>query len=426
MKKLKLIPVAGFIGAIFLASCEKPEPIYTDPKVVTLDDNLYGFAPEPESFNVDASKSFSVKTKNGAIVSFPSNAFTFNGKAVVGNVELSVQEISSKADIVLSDVPTMSDEGPLESWGEFLVTASQNNNELSLATGKTFSINTTIATPNASAVGWQNNAGGNIDTSAFWSQNNLNQSGNNPCDLVYYYSDLLESIEVGSEPEKVSKYLNGITQILQGYLLKEGYSGSFNFVMDSDSMSVYEWTTENEFYQATTNAWQQMSFYGNNKETWDVNDTTITAHKAGSTLVVINGCVITINSVSLNLDPNTLSITFNELGWCNIDALISQYGASYDCTIKIKNVPRGANVKFVFPDLNAALSAKGVKEGEFTIDRLPTGMSIQVIVYYMKEKKLYFGTQLITADEDMTFDEVNIKELPSLTELVKKIKEEIK
>lgn len=282
-------------------------------------------------------------------------------------------------------------------------------------------------------MGWQSNSISNqdsdfvIDTTVFWSQNNLNQIGNNPCDLINYYKSLLANTVVSNNPDKVSFYLNSVTQIVQSFLLEEGYTGAFNFIMESsDSLAGFEWTTENDFWLSSISTWGGTNnIYGNEKNVWNGADTTITTYQNGSIDINISACTIEINGVYLNLNPNGISVSFNELGWCNIDALISQYGASNNCTIEVKNAPNGANVKFVFPDLNGALTAKVKSDDHFEIERLPTGMTIQVVVYYMKDKKLYFGTQEITADKNMIFDVSNIKELPSLTELVEKIKDEI-
>ena len=140
MKKIILTAIVGFM---FLQSCKKPTPIYTNlNKIETLQEELLQFAPQPKYSVVNASEVISITTDKGNLITFPKNAFVDkNGNSITGNVEVSIIEITTKAEMILSNMPTNSDQGPLESQGEFLVEVKQNNNILKLADGVSSMLN---------------------------------------------------------------------------------------------------------------------------------------------------------------------------------------------------------------------------------------------------------------------------------------------
>jgi len=67
------------------------------------------------------------------------------------------------------------------------------------------------------------------------------------------------------------------------------------------------------------------------------------------------------------------------------------------------------------------LSSWSLKDGEFNIDRLPTGMPIQVVLYYQQDGKIMFGLETITASKDMNFNVANIIELDDINTLAERI-----
>ena len=190
-----------------------------------------------------------------------------------------------------------------------------------------------------------------------------------------------------------------------------------NVPIDNEGESTYlSFNSENDEW-AYTKSITWVTKYGLR----DQETTTYTNYDLGEDVNSL-GCEISLDSTfSFSLNPNVISLNFNTLNWCNIDQLISEYGASDDCKINAIGIPKTAKVQFVFPDLNGVLSSWSLKDGEFNIDRLPTGMPIQVVLYYQQDGKIMFGLETITASKDMNFNVANIIELDDINTLAERI-----
>ncbi|MDG1517533.1 MAG: hypothetical protein P8Q42_05855 [Flavobacteriales bacterium] len=423
MKKIILTAIVGFM---FLQSCKKPTPIYTNlNKIETLQEELLQFAPQPKYSVVNASEVISITTDKGNLITFPKNAFVDkNGNSITGNVEVSIIEITTKAEMILSNMPTNSDQGPLESQGEFLVEVKQNNNILKLADGVSFSIQNPNSTINSNIQGWnwiekEESEVTTLGQNGTWTATEY--AGNNSCDI---FSNLLFDLSLTineTGPQEIWKIIQEMKSLLEPNIKKElNKDGPFDYVIWSTIESEGEihiaFNSENdEWAYYTTIDW--VTKYGLR----DQETTAYTNYDFGEDVYNI-GCEILLDSTfSFNLNPNVISLNFNTLNWCNIDQLISKYGASYDCKINAIGIPKTAKVQFVFPDLNGVLSSWSLKDEEFNIDRLPTGMPIQVVLYYKQDGKIMFGLETITASKDMNFNVANIIELDDIDALVKRI-----
>ena len=87
-----------------------------------------------ENFTVDAAAGGVLTSSTGTTYTIPGGAFqTKAGASVTGAVTVSVKEINSVADMILSNKPTLTRDGKLlQSYGEFFVKAAQGNNDLQL------------------------------------------------------------------------------------------------------------------------------------------------------------------------------------------------------------------------------------------------------------------------------------------------------
>ena len=430
MKKIILTAIVGFM---FLQSCKKPTPIYTNlNKIETLQEELLQFAPQPKYSVVNASEVISITTDKGNLITFPKNAFVDkNGNSITGNVEVSIIEITTKAEMILSNMPTNSDQGPLESQGEFLVEVKQNNNILKLADGVSFSIQNPNSTINSNIQGWnwiekEESEVTTLGQNGTWTATEY--AGNNSCDI---FSNLLFDLSLTineTGPQEIWKIIQEMKSLLEHNIKKElNKDGPFDYVIWSTIESEGEihiaFNSENdEWAYYTTIDWvtkyglrdQETTAYTNYDFGEDV-------YNIGCEILLDNENVESSSTFSFNLNPNVISLNFNTLNWCNIDQLISKYGASYDCKINAIGIPKTAKVQFVFPDLNGVLSSWSLKDEEFNIDRLPTGMPIQVVLYYKQDGKIMFGLETITASKDMNFNVANIIELDDIDALVKRI-----
>jgi len=413
---------------MFLQSCKKPTPIYTNlNKLETLQEELLQFAPQPKYSVVNASEVISITTDKGNLITFPKNAFVDkNGNSITGNVEVSIIEITTKAEMILSNMPTNSDQGPLESQGEFLVEVKQNNNILKLADGVSFSIQNPNSTINSNIQGWDWIEKEESEVTTFgqngtWTATEY--AGNNSCDI---FSNLLFNLSLTNNetgPQEIWKIIQEMKSLLEPNIKKElNKDGPFDYLIWPTIDSIGEihiaFNSENDewaYSYYTTIDW--VTKYGLR----DQETTAYTNYDFGEDVYNI-GCEILLDSTfSFNLNPNVISLNFNTLNWCNIDQLISEYGASYDCKINAIGIPKTAKVQFVFPDLNGVLSSWSLKDEEFNIDRLPNGMPIQVVLYYKQDGKIMFGLETITASKDMNFNVANIIELDDIDALVKRI-----
>ena len=111
-------------------------------------------APKTETFTFNANQSFTITTSKGSTIVFPANSLLDGtGKVATGTVEVSVKEVRTAADMLLSDKPTVVKDGGamLISFGEIKVDARQNGNILRIR--DTVGLNVNMAfVPNAAQI----------------------------------------------------------------------------------------------------------------------------------------------------------------------------------------------------------------------------------------------------------------------------------
>jgi hypothetical protein len=159
------------------------------------------FSVPAQRFNGTGNSAFSITGTKGIKIDFPANAFLdASGNLVTGNVAISLKEVLSKRDIVLSGKPTQSNGQLLISGGEFQVVASQNGQRLKLnpavevnvkvpTTFNTDPMNLFLWAPAAAASDstWVLNQKARVATTADFYEFKLPDFGWVNCD--YFYSD---------------------------------------------------------------------------------------------------------------------------------------------------------------------------------------------------------------------------------------------
>ncbi len=85
-------------------------------------------APKSETFTLNATQYFKITTTKGTTIEFPSNGFIDDkGKAVIGDIKVTVKEIQKASEMLLADKPTLTSTGQiLVSFGEMKVDVTQN------------------------------------------------------------------------------------------------------------------------------------------------------------------------------------------------------------------------------------------------------------------------------------------------------------
>jgi hypothetical protein len=122
----------------FLAACQ-PEIVDTpgSPHVLgNVQQFFAGKAVKGQHFTGNSSSAINLPTPKGHKILFNPNSFvTLGGQPVTGNVDIEVRELTTAAEMILSDRPTVSNGKILESGGVFYIRATQNGQELKLAPG---------------------------------------------------------------------------------------------------------------------------------------------------------------------------------------------------------------------------------------------------------------------------------------------------
>lgn len=128
MKNLTLTTLAI---VVLLFACKKDKG--NGEAQLTLAEFNNKFAVPAQKFNGTGGAAFSITGAKGMKFDFPANSFIdASGNPVSGNVVVSLKEVLSKRDIVLSGKVTQSNGQLLISGGEFQILASQNGQALKL------------------------------------------------------------------------------------------------------------------------------------------------------------------------------------------------------------------------------------------------------------------------------------------------------
>lgn len=195
MKNLTLI--ALFMVTVLLA-CKKDKG--NEDGKLTSSEFLAKFSVPTQKFNGTGGAAFSITGAKGMKFDFPANAFIdASGNPVAGNVVVSLKEVLSKRDIVLSGKVTQSNGQLLISGGQFQILASQNGQSLRLnpAVAVAVKVPTTFNTDPMDLFVWMQNGVSDstwvldqkarVATSANFYQFNLPSFGWVNCD--YFYSN---------------------------------------------------------------------------------------------------------------------------------------------------------------------------------------------------------------------------------------------
>jgi hypothetical protein len=141
--------LGGLIAIVVLAGCQ-PENSFTREDIQTSVEDFYQKNRVTEhSYTVSGASGGVKTTAAGNKIYIPDNAFvTKTGTPVTGEVSISVKEYLTPYDMIINNMPTMADGVPLESGGEYKISATTNNQELELASGKFIRIQMTKGNSN--------------------------------------------------------------------------------------------------------------------------------------------------------------------------------------------------------------------------------------------------------------------------------------
>lgn len=153
IKIAKMLRAAMMISiiSITLVECKKDELETTTSSVnnppandnyATLQDFFNENGAQTQTVTIDATTGGTFTSPQGTVVTIPPNAFVTSGGAPIsGNVTVEFRDIYTPADMILSNMPTQTANGPLVSGGEFFIDASVNGNPIALAPGANIAVN---------------------------------------------------------------------------------------------------------------------------------------------------------------------------------------------------------------------------------------------------------------------------------------------
>lgn len=159
METSKKIKIAKMLRAIMLISiisitlveCKKDTlettlvnntPANNPVTYSTLQDFFAQNGAQMQTVTIDAALGGTFTSPQGTVVTIPPNAFVTSGGAIItGNVTVDFKDIYSPADMILSNMPTQTANGPLVSGGEFFIDATINGTPVALAPGTNITVN---------------------------------------------------------------------------------------------------------------------------------------------------------------------------------------------------------------------------------------------------------------------------------------------
>jgi len=148
MKTLNLSLIA-LIAIVFSTACKKDRNIDSSAGKLSVTEFNQKYSIPTQNFTGVAGTAFSITGAKGIKVDFPANAFLdANGNPVTGNVKVTLKEVMSKKDILLSGKMTESNKQILISGGELQILAFQGTQalKLNLASDVIVKVPTTLST----------------------------------------------------------------------------------------------------------------------------------------------------------------------------------------------------------------------------------------------------------------------------------------
>lgn len=342
-----------------------------------------------QEFIVNSDNPISITTEAGTQIDFPQNCFLNSLGIVEGEINIHVKEIYNKVNIIQEQVFTNAENEILETQGEFLITAYKDGEELSFAEHKKFFI-----TPNQPLKEGMKSWYLEDKQDPFWvyKGDTLEQE----CIKFSQLIKDLDYIDPRNEGLIFSNKLDEIRDMFNMRRLELGILDTFTINIFMDDGSDVFFNSENEYWivEAYGLAGRRDSIvYNTTHEQWP-------SYYPGNEWGKIVNCGVEFNSQMISFDPNAIKLPFNQMGWCNIDRIISEYGGIKDCSLSVAGIPSNAQVVASLSDIVSVVSLNSGGDGLFT-GQLPEGAPIDFIVYYKIDNEFFLSTFSLISSETM-------------------------
>ena len=138
---LPLLPACQFdAGTVICEDGTPPGPQLPVP--VTIRDLQTQLGASRQTFTYTPGQVNTFTGAKGTVVTIPANAFMRNGQPLSAPIQLTLREIFSRADMVLSNMPTVSNGALLESAGEVFLRAADQDSTVRMTTGAVIQLQT--------------------------------------------------------------------------------------------------------------------------------------------------------------------------------------------------------------------------------------------------------------------------------------------
>ncbi len=370
----------------------------------------------PSTFHdVKSTEPVTLSGRQGTIVNIPASAFVnANGIPVTGLVQIEMKEVFTRSEMLLSNLPTISNGKLLESGGVvYLDAKTMDGEEVSVAPGKSISIQFPSGPPAAGMQAFAGNydAAGNMNWIAMDESNQEipdGQSGNlvNPATLMFadgkrtvqsYLYSILEKktsctgndkvwIEVAIAPDGTTRkvrtsgynscYYKSVLDIIHHLRWNTAAAPEMSTVSFTISPENYsnEVNPRNGVYAEVASAGDWMALYD---EKFDQYASKIQAGEVAM---------------------NTLQVA--QLGWINCDRF-------YDVNPKVNlivSVEGGMEKEFakvfvIFKDIKSVVGGSQVDYSSHEFANLPGGMKAYAVAISYLDNQPYFGVKEISVGE---------------------------
>jgi hypothetical protein len=135
---MKNFNILGLLLILFFSGCTRPDlppfPGIIDPNASNRKtiNNIFNLLKKQETFDISASNTSKISTKNDIQISFPSGCFIDEAGSVVrsGSVRIEIIDMLKPGDMIANNATTIYRNQPLISQGQFYIQASQNGKSL--------------------------------------------------------------------------------------------------------------------------------------------------------------------------------------------------------------------------------------------------------------------------------------------------------
>lgn len=364
--------------------------------------------------DIDPEETTVITGKQGTIVRIPAGTFvTASGLAVTGKVQVEMKEVFKKSDILLSNLPTISDGKMLESGGVvYLDAATMDGEKVVIAPGKAVTIDFPSGSPTQGmqAFSGQYDTEGNMnwtpmgapavaagaDNGIKADPNTLMFSDGEHSVKGYIYS-ILEGatqcvgtdkvwIEVGISPDGMTKrvrtsgynscYYKSVIDIVQNIKWDVDAApgvDKISFTIEPQNYNNKE-NPRNGQYNAVASSDNMFAMYN---EKFDKYEAKLQAREVAN---------------------NSLQVA--ELGWINCDRF-------YEVTPKVNlmvNVDGGTEKEFarvfvVFKDIKSVMGGNQVDYSSHSFSNLPGGKKAYAVAISYLDNEPYFGMKEISISD---------------------------